>query len=126
MKSKYKNAFHKTRFTEFIAENVKYPYKSSYEYIAAVFLLSADNVLWKKSQSALTSYSVDFNKINLSGISTEGYALFKTAKSIYLDKSEISFNELCDCELIDESTVKTIFAGVLVFRNGIDILNWRV
>ena len=123
---KFKSALHRKNFTGYISPKNQDYYSNRSEFIAAVFLLSADNVLWKKSQSALTSYSVDFNKINLSGISTEGYALFKTAKSIYLDKSEISFNELCDCELIDESTVKTIFAGVLVFRNGIDILNWRV
>ena len=34
-------------------------------------------------------------------------------------------NELCDVDLIDDSTVATIFAGIMLFRNGVGLLNWR-
>ena len=83
MKIKFKSAWHRKTFTEFITANVKNPYLSRNEYIAAVFLLSADKFLWKRARRALTGYSVNFSSLNLSGISTEGYALFMTAKAIY-------------------------------------------
>ena len=125
MKIKFKSALHRKTFTEFITANVKDPYCSRYEYIAAVFLLSADKFLWKRSRKALTGYSVNFNNLNLVEISTEGYALFMAAKAIYRGGVDISLNELCDVNLIDDSTVMTIFAGVMLLRNGIGLLNWR-
>ena len=125
MKIKFKSALHQKTFTDFILANIRNPYLSRYEYIAAVFLLSADKFLWKRSRNALTAYSVNFDHLNLSGISTEGYALFTVAKAIYHGDAGISMNELCDDDLIDDSTVATIFAGIMLFRNGIGLLNWR-
>ena len=125
MKTKFKSAWHRKTFTEFITANVHNPYSSRNEYVAAVFLLSADKFLWKRSRRALTGYSVNFKSLNLSGISTEGYALFTAAKAIYHGGAGISMNELCDVDLIDDSTVATIFAGIMLFRNGVGLLNWR-
>lgn len=125
MKIKFKSALHRKTFTEFISANVRNPYLSRYEYIAAVFLLSADKFLWKRSRNALTAYSVNFDHLNLSGISTDGYALFTAAKAIYHGAADISINELCDTDLVDDATVMTIFAGIMLVRNGIGLLNWR-
>ena len=63
---------------------------------------------------------------DIAGISTEGYALFIAAKAIYHGSVDISLHELCDANLIDDSTVMTIFAGVMLFRDGMGLLNWRV
>mgnify|MGYP001392018278 CR=1 FL=1 len=123
MKIKFISALHRKTFTEFITANVKNPYLSRNEYIAAVFLLSADKFLWKRARSAFTGYSVNFKSIDITGITTEGYALFTAAKEI--GGVDISLHELCDVNLIDDSTVMTIFAGVILFRNGIGLLNWR-
>lgn len=125
MKIKFKSALHRITFTEFISTNVRNPYLSRYEYVAAVFLLSADKFLWKRSRNALTAYSVNFDHLNLSGISTESYALFTAAKAIYHGDADISINELCDTDLVDDATVMTIFAGIMLVRNGIGLLNWR-
>ncbi|MGN0678660.1 MAG: hypothetical protein ACI4JS_03255 [Oscillospiraceae bacterium] len=125
MKLKFRNSYHRKTFTGFISENVKNPYYSRSEYVAAVFLLSAEKFLWRCSQSALTGHSVDFGNIDLTGISTDGYALFKAAKSVYNGSADISLNELCDIDLIREETFHTIFSGVLLLRNGIGLLNWR-
>ena len=126
MKVKFKNSFHRKAFTAFVSENVKDPYASRLEYIAAVFLLSADKLLWKRSHGVLTGHSVNFKDLDITGISIEGYALFKAAKAVYKGESDISLNELCDPDLIDEPTVMTIFAGVTLLRNGIGMLNWKV
>ena len=125
MKIKFKSSLHRKYFTEFISENVENPYAGRNEFIAAVFLLSADKFLWNRSVTALTGYSINFDSINLSGISTEGYALFTAAKGIYRGGADISLNELCDRNLIDDATLLTIFAGVILLRNGIAVLNWR-
>lgn len=125
MKIKFKSALHRRNFTGYISpKNTDY-YSNRSEFIAAVFLLSADKLLWDRSKSAFTRYSVNFDSINLSGISTEGYALYKAARTVYNGDSDISLSELCDWTLIDDPTALTIFAGVMLRRNGIGMLNWR-
>ena len=126
MKIKFKSTAHRKTFIDFITTNVKNPYLSRNEYVAAVFLLSADRFLWKKARGALTGYSVNFKSLDIAGISTEGYALFTAAKAIYHGSADISINELGDVNLIDDSIAMTIFAGIMLFRNGIGLLNWRV
>ena len=124
MKVKFKNSTHRKTFSTFVSEKIKSPFCSRNEFVAAVFLLSADEFLWKRSRRAMTGYSINFNSLDLTGISTEGYALFMAAKAVYCGGADISLNELCDVNLIDNSTVTTIFMGVLLSRNGFAMLNW--
>ena len=125
MNIRFKSAMHRKNFTGFISpKNANY-YSNRSEFIAAVFLLSADKLLWERSKSAIARYAVNFDLIDLNGISTEGYALYKAAKTVYSGDSDISLSELCDWTLIDDPTMLTIFAGVMLHRNGIKMLNWK-
>lgn len=126
MKIKFKDNFHRKSFVKFIKENIKNPYYSRREFIAAVFLLSADKLLWELSKSAFSRYSVNFGLIDLSGISTDGYALYKAAKTVYSGDSDVALSELCDWALIDDPTVLTIFAGVMLVRNGVGTPNLKM
>ncbi len=122
---RFKNYFHRRNFTEFVSPKNSNYYSNRSEFIAAVFLLSADKLLWERSKSAIVRYAVNFGLIDLSGISTDGYALYKAAKTVYSGDSDVSLSELCDWTLIDDPTVLTIFAGVMLRRNDIKMLNWR-
>ena len=125
MNIRFKSAMHRKNFTGFISpKNANY-YSNRSEFVAAVFLLSADKFLWERSKSAITRYSVNFGLIDLSGISTEGYALYKAARAVYNGDSDISLSELCDWTLIDEPTTLTIFTGVMLLRNGVRMLKRR-
>ena len=125
MNIRFKSAMHRKNFTGFISpKNANY-YSNRSEFVAAVFLLSADKFLWERSKSAITRYSVNFGMIDLSGISTEGYALYKAARAVYNGDSDISLSELCDWTLIDDPTTLTIFTGVMLLRNGVKMLKRR-
>lgn len=125
MRVRFKNYYHRKNFAEYISPKNSDYYSNRSEFIAAVFLLSADKFLWEHSKSALTRYSVNFDSIDLSGISTEGYALYKAARAVYNGDSGISLGELCDWTLIDDPVALTIFEGVMLRRNGVKMLNWR-
>ncbi len=125
MRVRFKNYYHRKNFAEYISPKNSDYYSNRSEFIAAVFLLSADKFLWERSKSALTRYSVNFDSIDLSGISTEGYALYKAARAVYNGDSGISLGELCDWTLIDDPVALTIFEGVMLRRNGVKMLNWR-
>lgn len=125
MRVRFKNYYHRKNFAEYVSLKNSDYYSNRSEFIAAVFLLSADKFLWERSKSALTRYSVNFDSIDLSGISTEGYALYKAARAVYSGDSGISLGELCDWTLIDDPVALTIFEGVMLRRNGVKMLNWR-
>ena len=122
---RFKNHHHRKNFTEFISPKNSNYYSNRSEFIAAVFLLSADKLLWERSKNAIARYAVNFDMIDLNGISTEGYALYKAARTVYDGKSDVSLSELCDWTLIDDPTMLTIFAGAMLHRNGIKMLNWK-
>ncbi len=126
MKIKFKSVLHRKNFTGFISPKNSDYYCSRSEFVAAAFLLSADKLLWERSEKALARYSVNFGMIDLSGISTEGYALYKAARAVYNGDSDISLSELCDWTLIDDPTTMTIFTGVMLLRNGVKILKRRI
>ena len=126
MNIRFKSAMHRKNFTGFISPKNSDYYCSRSEFVAAAFLLSADKLLWERSERALARYSVNFGMIDLSGISTEGYALYKAARAMYNGDSDISLSELCDWTLIDDPTTLTIFTGVMLLRNGVRMLKRRV
>lgn len=71
---------HKDFFVNFIKNN---PFGGSRSY-AAVFLLSADFNLRKRSENAVINGTADFGKINMKGISSDSYTLYKAAKTVVI------------------------------------------
>lgn len=90
-------------------------------YIATLFLLTSDDMLWKLSEHSVRVNGFDFSQIHLKQISTEGYALYQTAKTISTGKEYISINEIADEDLINDITFKAIINSVLITRYGADI-----
>ncbi len=109
---------HKNFFAEFIKNN---PYGGS-RFYAAVFLLSAEFDLRKRSENAVTNGIVDFGKINMKRISADGYTLYKAAKTVYTQNPEITSEELFDKDIVDDLILYIIFNGFLIAENGIKIL----
>lgn len=88
-------------------------------YTAAAFLLSADTVLWKKSCCALCGRAVDFGKIDVRGISQDGYTLLQTAKDLYHGGCRITTEELCDSGMISDSLFRLIISAFVIRRYGL-------
>lgn len=51
--------------------------------LSALYLLTADKLLWSKVRHAVGSKSVDFSAIRLGNLSTDAYTLFMTARDLY-------------------------------------------
>ncbi len=114
----FANPDHEDFFKKLIKSN---PFGGS-RFYAAVFLLSADFNLWKRSEAAIINSTVDFRKIDLKGISADGYTLYKAAKTIYTSNPEITSSELFDKELADDLILYIIFNAFLIAENGVKIL----
>ncbi|MBU3220368.1 hypothetical protein [Clostridium algidicarnis] len=90
-------------------------------YIATLFLLTADDILWKLAEHSVRPNGFDFSQIHLKEINTDGYALYQTAKTISTGKEYISINEIADEDLINDTTFKAIINAALITRYGGDV-----
>ena len=90
-------------------------------YIAIIFLFTADERLWKLTKHSVRPNGFDLGQIHLREISTEGYALYQTVKTISTGKEYIKINEIADENLINDITFKAIINAALITRYGADV-----
>ena len=115
------NYQHKERFYNFLQEQNWVIDDISSRFIAILFLLSADESLWKNSEEILKDNKVDLKKICLKGIDTNAYALYQTANTLSSGRECIKINELADKELIDDITFKVVINSALINRYGTEL-----
>ncbi|WP_313758771.1 hypothetical protein [Tissierella sp.] len=115
------NHNHKERFYNFLQKKSLDTNDISLGYITILFLLTADESLWKSSEDIVSQGKIDLKQICLKEIDTEAYALYQTAKTISTGKECIKINELADGELIDDMTFKAIINSALINRYGAEI-----
>ena len=115
------NSNHKERFYRVVYEQDLDIYDISSRYIAVIFLLTSDETLWNLLEHTVKPNGFDFNKCSLKQISTEGYAIYQMAKTIWTGKESIEISEIADVDLIDDKTFKAIINASLITRYGTDI-----
>ena len=96
--------------------------RESNPYAAAVFLLSADPILWMKSRQAIRSGSIDFNKASARGVGLDGYTLLQTAKDLYLGGSRLTTEELCDRQIVGDELFRLIVSAFVIRRYGLPVI----
>ncbi|MDD4714850.1 MAG: hypothetical protein WC179_09390 [Candidatus Cloacimonadaceae bacterium] len=117
------NHNHKERFYQLHCMQDIEIWERSPSYLAVIFLLTADEVLWNISENAVCLNGFDFSQIHLRQISTEGYALYQTAKTISIGKEYIKISEIADRELIDDTGFKIIINASLIAKYGADVFS---
>ena len=76
----YKNKTHQKIFEEQLNGN---PCKCPNEYLATLYLLTADRDLWRAAKYEIERKVIDFSKIRLKEYTTNNYTVFIVAKDIY-------------------------------------------
>ena len=117
------NNNHKERFYDVHHKQDIEVWERSANYLAVIFILTADEVLWDISEHAVYLNGFDFSQIHLRQISTEGYALYQTAKTISTGKEYIRISEIADKELIDDTAFKIIINASLIAKYGADVFS---
>lgn len=85
---------------------------------AAIYLLTADPVLWGMAEGAVRPELIDFSAVSIRGIGLDGYVMFHCAKDLYKGTNRLSLSELTDPELISDGTFWTVVTAFLVRRYG--------
>ena len=87
-------------------------------HLAVLFLLTADDKLWSAAKDHVYAGSFNFKKMILSGINTDGYAIYQMAKTIYTAKECIRMDEIADKFLIGDQAFKAIIHSILIAKYG--------
>lgn len=90
---------------------------------AALYLLTADLMLWGMAAQAVQPELIDFAAVCIRGIGLDGYVLFHSAKDLYKGTNRLSMSELTDPELISDGTFRTVITAFLVRRYGAGVLD---
>ena len=90
---------------------------------AALFLLTADEELWRRVLWHFGSDGFDFPAIRLSGIRPELYSVYQAAKAIAVGGENITMEDLAFPELVTDRAFQLIIGALLLCRYGEVILN---
>ena len=115
------NHNHKERFYNTLQRQEKDINDTNPRNIAILFILTADESLWRSSEDIISQGKCDLKQICLKEINTDGYALYQTAKTLSTGKECIRINELADRELIDDYIFKVIINSALINRYGAEL-----
>lgn len=114
---------HRDRFYDFFEQRVLLDQKSRRNLVAAVFLLSADEGLWKQAEKYFLPCALDFSVMRLNGLTPEQYTLFKAAKEVYGGcKVQFDVDEYCDEEIMPLPILNLVMTGYIIEYFGFNYL----
>ena len=90
-------------------------------YYAAVYLLTADEDLYKRCSQCFLRSSINFKNVQIQGIGTFGYTLLSYAKKLYGGRNDLTMGELLDEEIIPQEEFTLIVNAIMLNRHGRDI-----
>ena len=93
--------------------------------ISAVYLLTADNELWKYVWKCVDRDSISFVKIKPKGLSPDAYILLCAAKDLYLGTEHISLSELADPVIVKKTTFCLVLNALGIRRFGYSYLSTK-
>lgn len=115
----YHNENHKRHFELLKEYPGLVPLREKPAYAAGLFLLSADEKLWKASRDAVTPKEIHFLDIHMEGAGIDGYVLFHMARDFYYGTDFVKLSDLNDEELVEESIFRLIIHAGLIRELGL-------
>lgn len=93
------------------------------EYYAAMYLLTANDALYRHTWSCFVTKGIDFRKARLKGISAHNYALFMAAKGVYTGTDLIPPEDLAEREIVDDQAFRLMVNARLIEKFGLAALS---
>ena len=94
------------------------PQRNSNAYYAAMYLLTSNDELHKRTSNCFYSLGVEFSYAVLRDISPHNYALFCGASEIYNGQRHVTASELADPEIVDDDAFRLLINAKLIAQYG--------
>ena len=100
-------------------------YRMSDRNLAALFLLTAYEDIWRRMIWKFDAHGFDFQSVQLSGIQPELYSVYQAAKAISTGSRNITLADLASPELVTDEAFHLIVCALLLAKYGDAILNFE-
>ena len=100
-------------------------YRMSGRNLAALFLLTAYEDIWRRMIWKFDARGFDFQSVQLSGIQPELYSVYQAAKAISTGSRNITLADLASPELVTDEAFHLIVCALLLAKCGDAILNFE-
>ena len=114
----YRNEKHRTVFEDFIRKKDR----NNQAFMSALYLLSADFMLWRCVRRAVVNNIICFEQIRLHGTNENSYPLFCAAKDLYLGTKLLTVSDLADKTLVPPKMFALICNAMAIRRFGLGAL----
>lgn len=114
----YRSEKHRTVFEDFIRKKDH----SNQALMSALYLLTADFMLWRCVRYAVVNNVICFEQIHLHGTNTDSYPLLCAAKDLYLGTKILTVSDLADKSLVPPKTFGLICNAMTIRRFGLGSL----
>lgn len=98
--------------------------RKDYALMSALYLLTADCVLWRSVRPYAAGNVICFKDIRLHGLNENGYMLFCAAKDLYLGTDCLTISDLADTTLVPPKIFGLICNGMAVRRFGLGAIHF--
>lgn len=99
------------------------PHRNTNAYYAAMYLLTSNDELHKRTANCFYSQGVELSYAVLRDISPNNYALFCGASEIYNGCRCVTSSELADPEIVDDDVFRLLINAKLIARFGVSAFN---
>ena len=114
----FRNEHHRQAFRD----GMKKTNRKDKETVSAVYLLSAEQCLWRRAKQASVYGKILLNNVRLSGITEDGYILLGAAKDIKYGTKYLTLGDLSDRSLVSSKIYKLISQALQLRRCGLAAL----
>ena len=116
----YRNEKHRGVFES----TVRKKNRKDYALMAALYLLTADFMLWQSVRRCVVDNVICFEEIRLHGLNENSYTLFCAAKDLYLGTDCLTISDLADTTLVPPKIFALVCNGMAVRRFGLGAMHF--
>ena len=115
------NTNHKNRFNNFYkhAEKQNWNVIKSNRNLAALFLLSGNEHLWKQIKSIVDENTIDLQQVDIHSSNEEVYDVYQAVRFILYGAENLTLEDLAEPEIIEDDIVLLITNSFIVNKYGI-------
>ena len=115
------NTNHKNRFNNFYkhAEKQNWNVIKSNRTLAALFLLSGNEHLWKQIKSIVDENTIDLQQVDIHSSNEEVYDVYQAVRFILYGAENLTLEDLAEPEIIEDDIVLLITNSFIVNKYGI-------
>ncbi len=116
----YRNEKHRLMFESAVRKKNR----KDYALMSAIYLLTADFMLWQSVRRCVLNNAIRFEEIHLHGLNENSYTLFCAAKDLYLGTDCLTISDLADTSLVLPKEFGLICNGMAVRRFGLGAIHF--